>query len=115
VLYYLLKVLLSALVVLVASELSRRSSLFGAIVASLPLTSILAMVWLYRDTGSKDAVAQLSTDIFWLVLPSLSLFLLLPALMRRLNFGLAITLSSAAMVTLYFAMVFLLGRLGIKL
>ena len=114
-LYFLLKVLLSAIVVVAVSELARRSSLFGAIVASLPLTSILAMVWLYRDTGSKEAVAQLSTDIFWLVLPSLSLFLLLPALMRRLDFGLALILSSAAMVTLYFATVFLLGRLGVRL
>jgi uncharacterized membrane protein (GlpM family) len=114
-LYYTLKVLVSALVIVAVSELSRRSSLFGGILASLPLTSILAMVWLYRDTGSKQAVEQLSTAIFWLVLPSLSLFLLLPVLMRRLSFGLAMTLSSATMVILYFATVFLLGRLGIKL
>jgi hypothetical protein len=80
---FLLKVLISALLIAAVSEVARRSSVVGALLASLPVTSILAFVWLYRETGDVAKVAALSTDIFWLVLPSLTLFLLLPVLLRQ--------------------------------
>ena len=81
-LYYLLKVAISALIVVAVAEIAKRSSLSGALVASLPLTSLLAFVWLYLDTGDTAKVSSLSTGIFWLVLPSLALFLVLPLLLR---------------------------------
>jgi len=56
---------------------------WGALLASLPLTSLLAFVWLYRSTGNVQAVASLSHGIFWLVLASLPLFLILPALLKN--------------------------------
>lgn len=81
--YFLFKVLLSALIIAGVSELAQRISWLGALLASLPLTSILAMIWLYRDTGDKMQIAQLSYDIFYLVIPSLLLFLALPFLLKR--------------------------------
>src|SRR6478672_6167432 len=95
---YAIKVLLSALVIVFVTELAKRSTLVGALIASLPLTSLLAFVWLYWDTRDASRVAGLSIDIFWLVLPSLALFLVLPYLIR-LGWGFWISLLAAMAAT----------------
>jgi hypothetical protein len=81
--YLLFKLVLSAAIIAAVSEIARRSTLVGALVASLPLTSVLAMIWLYHETGDASRVADLSREIFWLVLPSLLLFVTLPWLLKR--------------------------------
>lgn len=112
--YYALKVLLSAAVVVAASELAKRSSLFGAVAASLPLTSLLAFVWLWRDTHDTGKVAALSGGILWLVLPSLALFAVLPALLRAgWSFWASLAAGCLATVLAYAAMLPLLRRFGI--
>jgi hypothetical protein len=90
--YYVLKTFISAVVIVAVSELAKRSTLFGALVASLPLTSLLAFMWLYRDTHDAARIASLSLDIFWLVIPSLVLFLIL-ALLLRLGWSFWISLA----------------------
>ena len=80
---YAAKTLISLAVILAASEIAKRSTLFGALIASLPLTSLLVIVWLYRDTGDTARIATMSLSIFWLVLASLPFFLVLPALLRQ--------------------------------
>jgi len=97
-LYYTIKIMLSALIIVAISEIAKRSSLLGALLASLPLTSLLAFVWLYLDTGDTQKVAALSSDIFWLVLPSLPLFLLLPWLLK-MGLGFWLSLGLAVVVT----------------
>jgi len=98
VLYYTIKIMLSALIIVAVSEIAKRSSTLGALLASLPLTSLLAFVWLYLDTGDVKKVSSLSSDIFWLVLPSLALFLVLPLLIR-MGWGFWSSLAVAALVT----------------
>ena len=78
----IIEVLVTAVVVVAISELAKRSTLAGALLASLPLTSLLALFWLYRDTGSAVQAAELARGIFWLVLPSLAFFLVFPAVVR---------------------------------
>lgn len=68
---FFIKVIMSALIIAGVSELGRRYSLFAAVLASLPLTSILAITWLYYDTHDTEQVVQLTQLIFWVVLPSL--------------------------------------------
>ena len=111
-----LKILISALLIYGISELSKRSTLLGALLASLPLTSLLAMIWLYWDTQDVKRVANLSTGVLWLVLPSLILFALLPVLLLRchLGFPVALAIACGATVAAYLVMLFLLGRFGIK-
>lgn len=113
---YALEVGLAALVVVAVKELAQRSTLVGALVASLPLTSLLAFVGLWLATADRERVAQLSTSIFWLVLPSLPLFLVFPWLLRRgLGFVPSLALACALSAGLYALMVRVLPRLGIAL
>jgi uncharacterized membrane protein (GlpM family) len=114
--YLVVKTLISAVIIVAVSELSRRSSLLGGLLASLPLTSLLAFVWLFRDTHDTGKIAALSTSIFWLVLPSLVLFLILPFLLRRgFHFPSALALSTVAMLAAYGAMMLVLRALHIRL
>jgi hypothetical protein len=99
VIQFLLKVAISALIIAAASELARRQAWFGALIASLPLTSILAMIWLWRDGTQPAQIAAFASGIFWLVIPSLLLFIVL-ALMLRSGFGFWISLGAGCAATL---------------
>ncbi|MBV62021.1 DUF3147 family protein [Abyssibacter profundi] len=101
-LYLAIKVLLSAGVIVLASELAKRSTLLGALIVSLPLVSVLAMSWLYVETGDARRVASMSKDVFFLVLPSLALFIVLPVLIDRgVGYWSALALASALTASLY--------------
>ena len=76
--YYAIKIAITTILIVAISEISKRNSLAGAVLASIPLVSVLAMFWLYIDTNDSTKVSNLSSSIFWLVLPSLTLFLALP-------------------------------------
>ncbi len=115
-LYTALKVLLTAVLVVTISEISKRSTAFGAIIASLPLTSLLAFIWLYGETRDTAKIASLSTSIFWYVLPSLVLFIALPMLLGRgFNFWLSLLAASALTFVAYLVMTALLARFGVTL
>jgi hypothetical protein len=112
---YVVKVLVTAAVVVAVAEISKRSTFWGAAVASLPLTSVLAFVWLYLDTANSQRVADLSQSIFWLVLPSLTLFVVLPLLLRSgVAFWLSLAVACVATAGAYFAMIWCLSRFGIR-
>jgi hypothetical protein len=114
--YLLLKFVLSAAIVVAVSEIARRSTLLGALLASLPLTSLLAMIWLYHESNDASRVAALSGEIFWLVLPSLILFLILPWLIRRgVPFYLSLMLAIGGAALGYGLMLFVLQRLGMRM
>ncbi len=115
-LYYALKIGISALVLVAIAEIAKRSSGFAALLAALPLTSLLAFVWMHIDGVESAQIANLANQIFWLVLPSLVLFLLLPLLLRHgTGFWLSLVLSSAATVGCYFALLPLLRKFGVEL
>jgi hypothetical protein len=114
---YLVKVLISALVIVAVTELSKRGGTFwGGVLASLPLTSLLAFVWLYGETGDTTRIASLSWSIFWLVLPSLTLFVALPLLIRAgFGFVAALSVSLVIMVMAYLATSAIVHRFGVNL
>jgi hypothetical protein len=112
----IIKVALTSVLVVAISEAGKRSSVLGAILASLPLTSVLAFVWLYADTGDNEKVAALATGIFWLVLPSLLLFIALPLLLRaNVPFIPALAASIGITAAGYFIMLAVLRRFGIEI
>lgn len=111
-----LKVAVTSLLVVAASEAAKRSILVGAVLASLPLTSLMAMAWLYADTRDPEKVAALAHSIFWLILPSLVLLLALPLLLRRgMGFVPSLFIASALTAVSYFLMIAVLKRFGIEL
>jgi hypothetical protein len=114
--YYLTKLAITAVLIVLISEISRRSSLIGAILASIPLVSVLAMVWLYVDTKDVEKISALATGIFWLVIPSLALFITLPVLLKiGINFYLSMGISITITVGCYFLMITALEYYGINL
>ncbi len=114
--YLLLKALLSGAIIAVASEVARRSSLLGAVLISLPLTSILAAVWLYRDTRDTEEVAALSWSILWVIVPSVVFFVALPLALRRgVDFWPSLLLACAATALAYAAWVPAARRLGLDI
>jgi hypothetical protein len=111
--YYVLKFTISALLIVAISEISKRYSLLGGILASLPVISILAMIWLYIDTSSVEKISKLSTSIFWMVLPSLSLFILLPVLLKnKVPFFPSLIASCLVMSLLYYVTIVILKKIG---
>ncbi len=114
--YYLTKIAITTLLVVLISEIAKRSSLIGAILASVPLVSVLAMIWLYIDTKDIDKISSLSYSIVWLVLPSLALFIALPLLLKQgLHFYLSMPLAIGITVCCYWLMITVAGLFGIRL
>jgi hypothetical protein len=113
--YYMVKIAITAALVVAISELSKRSTLAGSLLASVPIVSVLAMIWLYADTRDVAQVAALSRSVFWLVLPSLALFLLLPALLERgYGFFASLVTSVGATIVVYLAAIALGRRFGLE-
>ena len=115
-LYLLIKAALSGVIIAIASEVARRWPGWGALIVSLPLVSVLAMIWLWRDTRDPVRLAAHAEATFWFVLPSLPMFLLIPLLLRQgLPFWLALAAGCTLTVALYLMMVAAGPRLGLKL
>ena len=114
--YYLVKIAITTILIVVISEVAKRSTFVGAILASVPLISVLAMIWLYIDTKDVTKISSLSIGVFWLVIPSLALFLALPLLLKQgLNFYLSISISIGLTVGCYWIMVSALDHFGVEL
>ena len=115
-LYLFIKAALSGILVAAISEVARRYPGWGGLLASLPLTSLLAMVWLYRDTEDTERVAALAGSTFWFILPSMPLFLALPQMLRSgIGFWAALAIAVAGTLALYALFFWSAPKLGIKL
>ena len=115
-LQYLAKIGISAVLIVAIAELSKRSSFLGGLLASIPTVSVIAMVWLYLETQDTERISALSISIFWLVIPSLALFISLPFFLRQeFSFVVSLILSMAATIICYWITLVLLGYFGIKL
>jgi len=114
--YYITKLIITSLLIVLISEIAKRSSLMGAMLAAIPLVSILAMTWMYVDTSdSRDAV-EFSKRIVWLIAPSMTLFIAFPLLIRKgLGFYPSMFVSVIMTIFAYYSVLFLLGKFGVKL
>jgi hypothetical protein len=116
VLYLVIKAAISGIIVALVSEIARRYPGWGGLIASLPLTSLLAMIWLWRDSGDSLRVAELASSTLWFIIPSLPLFVVLPALLRSgLVFWAAMGIVIAGTLALYALMFWAGPRLGLKI
>lgn len=115
-LYLLVKAALSGIIVAAVSEIARRNPGWGGMIASLPLVSVLGMIWLWRDRPDTANMAAHAEATFWFVLPSLPMFLLIPAMLRSgFGFWLSLAAGCALTIALYAAMVWAGPRFGLRL
>lgn len=115
-LYLFAKAVISGILIAVASEVARRFPGWGALIVSLPLVSILAMLWLWRDTHDPVRMADHVQATFWFVLPSLPMFLLIPWMLRnQFSFWTALAIGCAVTLALYLLIVAVGPRFGLKL
>ena len=114
--YIIIKTIITALVVVAVSEIAKKSSLLAGLIASIPLTSFLAFIWLYWETNNSQKVINLSNSIMLMILPSFTFFIILPiALKLNLHFSLSMVLSVILTVLVYWIYVNALNKFGISL
>jgi len=112
--YYFIKVLISAGLIVLISEVSKRNTILGGILASVPLISFIAIIWMFVETKDVQNIQTFSKSIFWLVLPSLSFFIIFPVMLKNnINFWISFSASTVVMIGLYYLTMFLLKKFGI--
>jgi len=110
-----IKIILSAIIIFIASEVAKKSVILGSIVVSLPLMSLLTIMWLYIDTKDTDRIATFSYSILWMTLLSLSFFIIFPYLLKKnLSFGFSMIIALVIMVSLFLLLIALLKKFGIE-
>jgi hypothetical protein len=113
---FVTRALLSGLIVALIALVAKRSPAAGALVASLPLISILGMIWLWRDTHDTTLMARHVEATFWYVLPSLPMFLAVPALLRNgVNFWVSLAAGCVMTLLLYLVTISIAAHFGVKL
>jgi hypothetical protein len=115
-LYLFIKAALSGVIVAIVSEVAKRFPGFGALIASLPLVSVLGMIWLWRDKPDVPNMAAHVEATFWFVLPSLPMFLAVPWMLRNgFSFWMSLAIGCALTIALYLLMTWIGPRFGLKL
>jgi len=115
-LYYSLKIVITTVLIVVISEIAKRSTLMGGILASIPLISVLAIIWLYVDTKNTALISEFSMSVFWLVIPSLAFFIVLPFLLHKeLHFYTSLSLAIITTIACYYFMIIALEKFGIRI
>ena len=115
-LYLAIKAAISGILIAVVSQVARKYPGFGALIASLPLVSVLGMMWLWHDKPDPENMANHVGATFWYVLPSLPMFLTMPVLIRSgLNFWVTLLAGCLLTITLYALMTWIGPRFGLKL
>jgi hypothetical protein len=114
--WFVLKAALSGLIVATVSTVAKRYPGLGALIASLPLVSVLGMIWLWHDKPDAQNMAAHAQATFWFVLPSLPMFLLIPAMLRAgISFWLSLLAGCALTIALYLVMTWVGPRFGLRL
>lgn len=115
-LYLLIKAAISGVMVAAISETAKRYPGFGGLIASLPLVSVLGMIWLWRDTHDPDKMSAHISGTLWFVAPSIPMFVLMPYLLKRgIPFWPTLACGCFLTMLLYMAMVWAAPRFGVRL
>ena len=113
--HYFIKVFISSAIIVLVSEIAKKDNLFGSLIASIPLVSVLSMIWLYIDTSDIDKVKTLANGILWMIFPSMSLFIVLPILINcGIKFYLSLTISILTTMVCYLLTISFMNYFGFK-
>ncbi len=112
----IIKLFLSSGIIIIVSEIAKKNTFLGGLIASIPIISVLSIIWLYIDTKDIQKIETLSNSILWMIIPSISLFISLPIFLRwGINFYLSIVISILITICCYSLAILLLSRFGIEL
>jgi len=113
---FLIKVVISALIIAGVSELAKKNTALAAIFIAIPIMTVLSMIWIYMDTKDLGKISAFSYEVLIAVIPTLLFFLLIPLFIKLYNnFILSLVLSSVIMVIIFLIYSFVLSKFGIKL
>lgn len=104
----------AALVVLI-SEVAKRSDKLGALIAALPMVTVLAMIWLYAENQPEEKIANHAWYTFWYVLPTLPMFLMFPFLLPRFGFWGSLGISALVTLVCFASLAAVAKRFGVVL
>lgn len=113
---FAIRAFLSGIIIALIAYVGKKAPATGALIASLPLISILGMIWLWRDTGDSKLLADHAEATFYFVIPSLPMFLLIPWMLRG-GFGFWPSLGAGIVLTviLYLITAMLAARVGVRI
>lgn len=103
--YFIFKTLTTALIIASISEISKRFTFLASLLAAIPITSVLVFIWMYVEQKNVPKIAAMSKEVFFLVIPSLAFFLLLPFLLKRISFYPAMGISLFVTAVFYIAFI----------
>ncbi len=113
--YLILKTLISAIIIVAVSEIAKRYTWTAAIIVSLPMTSLLAFIWLYWDTKDSQKVIELSYSTIVMSFPSFIFFIVLPLLLKfKQNFILSIIISIISTAIAYLIFMFIIKKINLN-
>jgi hypothetical protein len=113
---FAIRAILSGIIIALITLVSRKAPAAGALIASLPLISVIGMIWLWRDTTDPLLLANHAEATFWYVLPSLPMFLLMPWILRSGHgFWVALVAGIATTILLYLVTIVIAARFGVRL
>ena len=113
--WIIFKYLITAGVVVLISEVAKRSDRLGGLIAALPLVTVLALIWLYVENQSSEKISNHAYYTFWYVLPTLPMFLIFPYLLKKFGFWVTLSLSMVITLIIFFIFAKLMKSFGVEL
>lgn len=114
-LWIAIKYLTTAAIVVLISEVAKRSDKLGALVAALPTVTILALIWMHIEGQGTEKLSNHALYTFWYVLPTLPMFLIFPYLLTKYPFGITLLISCVVSIVCFFVTNFVLKQFGVNL
>ena len=114
--YFISKTILTAIIIIIVSEVAKRSSLLAAIIISIPLTSLLAFIWVFWETKDSEKIIDLSYNTMIMSVPSFTFFIILPIMLKfKFNFSISIVISILSTSIAYYIFIYFLKKYGITI
>ena len=113
--HYFIKLFISSAIIVIVSEIAKKDNIIGGLIASIPIVSVLSIIWLYIDTNDIDKVKALANGILWMIFPSMSFFIVLPILINcGIKFYLSLTISILITMVCYLSTISFMNYFGFK-
>ncbi len=113
--WVIIKYLITATVIVAASEISKRSDKLGAMIVALPMVTVLTLVWLNLENQPTEKIANHAWYTFWYVLPTLPMFLIFPVILKSMGFWMALVASMGITIACFWVFALFVRQFGIDL